>query len=49
MDHRILIDSDLTGEVPQEQAALITQAITSALQAEGVELPCEVDVLLTDD
>lgn len=49
MDHRILIDSDLTGEVPREQAALITQAITSALQAEGVELPCEVDVLLTDD
>ncbi len=43
----------ITAEVPvasqKENCALIRKVIRTALAAEGVELPCEVDVLLTDD
>ena len=47
MNHQILISSDLEGEFPY--AALLERAITAALEAEGVAIPCEVDVLITDD
>ena len=30
-------------------SALLERAITAALEAEGVAIPCEVDVLITDD
>lgn len=49
MKHRILI----AAEVPVgEDAALreqLCRAIETALSAEGVDIPCEIDVLLTDD
>lgn len=48
MNHNIIISSDLeedTGEVE----ALLQTVIPAALEAEGVAVPCEVDVLLTDD
>ena len=47
MNHQILISSDLEGEFPC--AALLERTITAALEAEGVAIPCEVDVLITDD
>ena len=47
MEHKIILDS----EVPngEERFALLSRVISAALEAEGVEQPCEVDVLLTDD
>ena len=48
MNHNIIISSDLeedTGEVE----ALLQAVIPAALEDEGVAVPCEVDVLLTDD
>ena len=47
MDHTILFDADL--EVEEGLQARVSQAIAAALEAEGVALPCEVDVLFTDD
>lgn len=47
MNHQILLSSDLEGEFPY--ATLLERAITAALEAEGVAIPCEVDVLITDD
>lgn len=47
--HSISITSDLTGTVNKSTAALIRRVIRTALGAEGMTLPCEVDVLLTDD
>ncbi len=46
MKHEIVIESELEEDFDQ---ALLTKAITAALEAEGVAVPCEVDVLLTDD
>lgn len=48
MTHDIIISSDLE-EDTAEIEALLRQVIPAALNAEGVDLPCEVDVLLTDD
>ena len=48
MNHEIIIDSELeedTGPV----RALLERVIPAALDAEGVTVPCEVDVLFTDD
>ena len=43
----------MTAEVPgaasDSNCALIRKTIRTALEAEGVTVPCEVDVLLTDD
>ncbi len=47
MNHEILIESELEEEIPF--APLLKNVICFALEAEGVETPCEVDVLLTDD
>lgn len=43
-----MIQSEAEGEL-QEDTALLRTAITAALNAEGVAVPCEVDVLLTDN
>lgn len=48
MKNEIIFDSDLT-EDTGEYEALIAKVIDTALEAEGVEVPCEVDVLFTDD
>lgn len=48
MKHNILISSDLE-EDTAELEALLGEVIPAALEAEGVLVACEVDVLLTDD
>lgn len=48
MEHNILLSSDLE-EDTAELEALLKEVIPAALAAEGVDLPCEIDVLLTDD
>lgn len=47
MEHQILFHSDL----PQGEGcqALLQRVIAAALQAEGVDAACEINVLLTDD
>lgn len=47
MEHQILLQSDL----PQGEAhfGLLNQVIAAALEDEGVTVPCEINVLLTDD
>lgn len=47
MEHEIIIDAEV--DVPEGLAARLERVITAALEAEGVELPCEISVLLTDD
>lgn len=47
MDHQILFDSEV--EVPADLAAHLESVITAALTAEGVDVPCEISVLITDD
>ena len=48
MEHEILIESELEEDLPALEA-LVRRVIPAALAAEGVALPCEIDVLLTDD
>ena len=47
MEHEILIESEL--ERDELWAGLLRETISAARAAEGVAVPCEVDVLLTDD
>lgn len=47
MEHRILVDSEV--ELQPELAQRVIQVIETALQAERVLLPCEVNVLFTDN
>ena len=39
----------MEGELDKKTVALLRKAIRTALTCEGVAVPCEVDVLLTDD
>ena len=48
MNHEIIIDSELEEDTGAVQA-LLERVIPAALDAEGVAVPCEVDVLFTDD
>lgn len=47
MNHELLIETEVDGA--EEYADLLRQVIPAALDAQGVEVPCEVDVLFTDD
>ncbi len=47
--HYIPVTADVPGAASQGNCALIRRAIRTALASEGVAVPCEVDVLLTDD
>jgi len=47
--HYIPITADIPGEDSKVTRAFIRKIIRTALTAEGVDFPCEVDVLLTDD
>ena len=47
--HSIPITGSVPGAADSRICALIRRTIRTALAAEGMELPCEVDVLLTDD
>lgn len=46
MKHEIIIESEV--DFPAAYEELLERVIGQALAAEGVELPCEVNVLLTD-
>ena len=47
MEHQIIFDAEV--DVPQNVEEQFRQVITAALEAEGVDVPCEVNVLFTDD
>ena len=47
--HYIPITADVPGADSKTVCALIRKVIRGALSAEGLMLPCEVDVLLTND
>lgn len=46
--HYIPVTADIPG-VSQETRSFIRKVIRTALTAQGVDLPCEVDVFVTDD
>ena len=48
-EHLITIESDIDELQDEELFAMLRETISAALDTEGVDLPCEVDVLLTDD
>ena len=47
MNHDIIIETEVDGV--EAYADLLRKVIPSALEAEGVDVPCEVNVLFTDD
>ena len=47
--HYIPVTADVPGAASQGSCALIRKVIRTVLAAEGVDFPCEVDVLLTND
>lgn len=47
MNHEIILESELEEEFPY--AGLLESCIQTALDAERVQVDCEVDVLITDD
>ena len=49
MQHEVTISREKTGLGHREAAGLIKKAVNRALDAEGVDLPCIVNVMLTDD
>ena len=49
MEHEVEISRERTGLGHPEAARLIKKAIRMALSAEGVEEPCLISVMLTDD
>lgn len=48
MNHQIIFSADVTEDTNPVEA-LLAKVIPAALDAEGVDVPCEIDVLLTDD
>ena len=48
MNHQIIFSADVTEDTAAVEA-LLAKVIPAALDAEGVDVPCEIDVLLTDD
>lgn len=49
MQHEIYISREVTGLGHNNSAALIKRAAAMALDAEGVDMPCIISVMLTDD
>ena len=47
--HYIPITADVPGAASESNCALIRKVIRTALAAEGVDFPCEVDVRITSD
>ena len=47
--HYIPVTAEVPGASSESNCALIRKTIRTALEAQGVTAPCEVDVLLTDD
>ena len=46
-EHRIILEAEV--EAPDTVEPLLLRVISAALEAEGMDLPCEINVLLTDD
>lgn len=49
MTHHILVTADIPNADGEYNVRIIRKAICTALREEGVTVPCEVNVLLTDD
>ena len=49
MEHEICVSRERTGLGHRNAAALIRKAVRSALDAENIQTPCLVSVMLTDD
>ena len=49
MKHEVYISREVIGLGHNESAGLIKKAITMALDAEGIDVPCIISVMLTDD
>ena len=49
MKHEIYVSREVTGLGHNNSAACIKKAVNRALDAEGVDVPCIVSVMLTDD
>lgn len=47
MEHQIILETEV--DCPDDVQQLLERVINAALEAEGVELPCEINVLLTDN
>ena len=47
--HYIPVTADVEGAATERTCALIRKTIRTALAAEGMTAPCEIDVLLTND
>ncbi len=47
--HTIMISADVPGAADRSDRALLRRVIRAALAAEGVDVPCEINVLVTDD
>ena len=48
-EHFIEIESELEELQDEELFAMLRETVTKALELEGVDVPCEVNILLTDD
>ena len=46
-EHRIILEAEV--EAPDTVEPLLRRVISAALEAEGMDLPCEINVLPTDD
>lgn len=49
MEHEIYVSRDKSGLGHNESAALIKKAAAMALEAEGIDTPCIISVMLTDN
>ena len=49
MEHEIYVSREVAGLGHNESAGDIKKAVNMALDAEGVDVPCIVSVMLTDD
>ena len=49
MEHEVYISREVVGLGHNESAGLIKKAINMALDAEGIDVPCIISVMLTDD
>ena len=47
MNHQIMFETEV--DVPQQLESLLNKVITAALDAENVDIDCEVNVLITND
>ena len=49
MEHEVYISREVIGLGHNESAGLIKKAVAMALDAEGINVPCIISVMLTDD